>query len=349
MKVLLTGAAGFIGTAVAESLAGRGHEVVGIDAWIPQAHTSEWSEAERGVLRVDVRDARALAGLLVGVDVVCHQAAVVGVGVTPADLPLYASHNDFGTAVLLAAMAARGLDHFVLASSMVVYGDGRYMCGEHGIQPAAPRLPDDLASGDFEVGCPMCGSPMQFQLVDEDAPPSPRSGYAASKLAQENYVSAWSRQLPGTAIALRYHNVYGPGMPRDTPYSGVAAIFRSAIERGESPRVFEDGGQMRDFVHVRDVAEANALAVERVVEMPRATFTAYNVCSGQPVTIAEVAALVARQTGRDIMPVTTGEHRPGDVRHIVASPQRAADELGFRARVPPAEGLWEFATAPLRS
>ena len=154
----------------------------------------------------------------------------------------------------------------VLASSMVVYGEGRYACAEHGLRQPAPRAIDALDSGRFDNTCPDCGRPLDWQLVDEDARLDPRSSYAASKLAQEHYASTWARQAGGAAVALRYHNVYGPGMPRDTPYSGVAAMFRSSLERGESPRVFEDGGQMRDFVHVADVARANVLAIRAVGE-----------------------------------------------------------------------------------
>jgi len=348
MKVLVTGAGGFIGSAVAQTLTRRGHDVRGIDAWIPQAHGAA-PMADSEIQPVDVRDPDGLAPLLDGVDVVCHQAAMVGAGVTVADLPLYASHNDLGTAVLLAAMASAGVDRLVLASSMVVYGDGAFRCAVHGAQPSRARRREALDAGDFEVGCPVCGAPMQWRLVDEDAPLTPRSSYAASKLAQEHYAAAWGRQLPGSTVTLRYHNVYGSGMPRDTPYSGVAAIFRSAIEKGESPRVFEDGAQMRDFVHVTDVAEANALAVERVAEAVPDSFSAYNVCSGQPISIADVAAMLARGAASEIVPTTTGQYRAGDVRHIVASPERAAAELGFNAAVSPARGLAEFATAPLRA
>jgi dTDP-L-rhamnose 4-epimerase len=299
-----------------------------------------------------VRDAAAVGKKLGGVDVVCHQAAMVGAGVNPADLPLFASHNDFGTAVLLAEMAARGVRRLVLASSMVVYGDGRYSCPMDGPQPPQPRAVADLQAGRFDVGCPRCGQPMRWELVDEDAPLRPLSSYAASKAAQEHYATAWARQMPGSVVALRYHNVYGPGMPRDTPYSGVAAIFRSAVERGEAPRVFEDGGQMRDFVHVQDVARANALAVERIGGEPPGAFAAYNICSGRPVSIADVAVAVASGTSRTGVgqpaPVTIGAFRPGDVRHVVASPSRAESELGFAAEVEPAAGLAAFATAPLR-
>ncbi len=349
MRVLLTGAAGFIGGAIRHRLETSGHDVVGMDAYLPQAHGAAADPVD-DVLRADIRDAESLVELLAGVDVVCHQAAMVGAGVTPADLPLYAGHNDLGTAVLLAAMAGLGIDRLVLASSMVVYGDGRYTCRDHGNQPATARGLEALRGGRFEVGCPVCGEAMAWTLVDEDARLAPRSSYAASKLAQEHYGLAWARQLPGSVVALRYHNVYGPGMPRDTPYSGVAAMFRSSLERGEAPTVFEDGGQMRDFVHVDDVALANLKAIERVGRLDGDTFEAFNVCSGEPVRILDVAKAIAAGTGRaDVIPRVTGEFRSGDVRHIVASPQRAREVLGFTAEVQPDEGLRAFATAPLRS
>lgn len=172
----------------------------------------------------------------------------------------------------------------------------------------------------------------------------PRSLYAASKMAQEHYAAAWAAATGAAATALRYHNVYGDRMPRDTPYSGVAAIFRSALERGESPRVFEDGRQMRDFVHVRDVAAANVAAVEASL----AGFVPVNIASGAPITIGEVAAVLADACGGK-PPVVTGEFRAGDVRHIVASAERAREELGFTAAIDPRVGLAEFASAPLRA
>ena len=349
MRVLLTGAAGFIGTAIAAQLDEAGHEVVGVDLMLSSAHGS--TTPPEGVHQLDVREAGspAWAEMLRGVDVVCHQAALVGAGVRVGDLPAYASHNDVGTAALLAAMHEAAVDRLVLASSMVVYGEGRYTCAEHGDQLPPVRSVAVLESGDFENHCPACARPLGWSLVPEDARLDPRSSYAASKLAQEHYTSSWVRQAGAGAVALRYHNVYGPGMPRDTPYSGVAAMFRSSLERGERPQVYEDGGQVRDFVHVADVARANVLALEQVVAEPVPRFAAYNVCSGQPMTILDVARRVAAGTGRDLEPEVTGGFRPGDVRHVVASPALAASELGFTAAVDPDDGLRDFATAPLRT
>jgi dTDP-L-rhamnose 4-epimerase len=226
---------------------------------------------------------------------------------------------------------------------MVVYGQGRFECSEHGLVDPLPRTRSDLGAGVFEHRCPRCGEPVRWRLVDEDAPLRPRSLYAASKTAQEHYALAWAESTGGSVVALRYHNVYGPGMPRDTPYSGVAAIFRSEIEAGDVPRVFEDGGQMRDFVHVDDIAAANVAAVDANL----AGFSAFNVCSGRPISILEMATELCETRG-DVLPLVTGQYRSGDVRHIVADSTRAAEVLGFRAAVDPRDGLREFAYAPLR-
>lgn len=343
MRIMLTGAAGFIGSHVRRELSDAGHEVVAVDLMLPAAH-GPGAPVPDGVLRVDVRDRRDIEPLLRGVDVVCHQAAVVGAGVSVADAPAYASHNDSGTAVLLAAMAEVGCRRLVLASSMVVYGEGRYRNARGEIVDVGLRDRADLECGRFEHRCAETDAALDWEPVPEHAPLRPRSLYAASKVAQEHYAAAWSAATGGVVTALRYHNVYGDDMPRDTPYSGVAAIFRSALEAGHRPRVFEDGGQLRDFVHVTDIAAANLAAVEH----PLPGFAALNVCSGQPITIGEVATVLARARG-GLPPVVTGEYRPGDVRHIVASPDAAQRMLGFSARVEPRKGLADFAFAPLRA
>jgi len=345
VRVLLTGSAGFIGAGVADQLARRGHEVVGVDAMIPQAHLPG-SRVPEGTRDVDVRDGEALEGLLTGVDVVCHQAAMVGNGVDAQDLPGFATHNDLGTAVLLAAMARVRVDRLVLASSMVVYGDGLYRCEVDGEVGPAARRTEDLEAGLFDPRCPHCERVLAWTTVSEQAPIRPRSSYAASKMAQEHFTGAWCTLQQGRAIALRYHNVYGPGMPADTPYAGVAAIFRSALERGEAPTVFEDGGQMRDFVHVSDVAAANVDALEQLADHA-VGLTAYNVCSGHPFSIGQMAEVVARaHDGPE--PVTDSRYRAADVRHVVADPTAASDGLGFVAAITPEHGLAQFATAPLR-
>ncbi|MEU2424995.1 NAD-dependent epimerase/dehydratase family protein [Streptomyces sp. NPDC007851] len=331
MRVLVTGGAGFIGSHVVEALTARGHEAVVFDV--------------RDDPGADVRSPAAVGQALAGVDAVCHQAAMVGLGAGFSDAAEYVSHNDLGTAVLLAGMTGAGVRHLVLAGSMVVYGEGRYECPRHGVVRPGPRAVADLDAGRFEPGCPVCGVELTPGLVREDAPVDPRNVYATTKLAQEHLAAAWARSTGGSAVSLRYHNVYGPRMPRDTPYAGVASFFRSALARGEAPRVFEDGGQRRDFVHVRDVASANATALE--ARPAPGTLTAYNTGSGEPHTVGEMARALAGAHGGPA-PVVTGEYRLGDVRHITADSARLRADLGWKPEVGFADGMAEFARAGMR-
>jgi dTDP-L-rhamnose 4-epimerase len=347
--VLLTGGAGFIGLHVARVLVDAGHEVRLLDSLHPAAHGPGGAPPSyldgRHLVVGDVRDRAVVDRALSGVDAVVHQAAMVGMGANIADLPEYVGCNDLGTAVLLAAMAHAGIHRLVLASSMVVYGEGAYRCAGHGPVRPAPREPADLRAGRFEPRCPRCGAELAPETVGEDARLEPRSVYAATKLAQEHLAGAWASATGARVVALRYHNVYGPGMPRDTPYSGVAAIFRSALEAGRPPRVFEDGGQRRDFIHVSDIAEANTRALHATAE--GSGLRAYNIASGRPTTVLAMATALAAAMGGPA-PVVTGEFRAGDVRHVVASPRHARDELGFTARIAMDAGIAEFAGAPLR-
>jgi dTDP-L-rhamnose 4-epimerase len=331
MRVLVTGGAGFIGSHVVEALRESGHEPVVYDV--------------RDDAGADVRDAEAVARALAGVDAVCHQAAMVGLGNGVADAADYVSRNDLGTAVLVAAMAEAGVRRLVLAGSMVVYGEGRYTCARHGVVRPGPRAVPDLDAGRFEPRCPACGEDLAPGLVGEDAPADPRNVYAATKLAQEHLAAAWARCTGGAAVSLRYHNVYGPRMPRDTPYAGVASFFRSALARGQAPRVFEDGRQRRDFVHVRDVAAANVAALE--ADAAPGVLTAYNTGSGAPRTVGEMARALAEACGGP-EPVVTGQYRLGDVRHITADSSRLRAELGWKPQVGFAEGMREFARAEPR-
>ncbi len=401
-RLLITGGAGFIGSAIVTAALNRGYSVRVLDSLRADVHgpvpgfspvpheergpgatTRPANRARHGVppgmdSRVDFRhgdvtDPTDVADALEGIDVVCHQAAKVGLGVDFADAPDYVHSNEVGTAVLLAGMAERGIRRLVLASSMVVYGEGSYRTIDGFTRPG-PRRAYDLDAGRFDPIDTATGQALEPVLVSETDPLDPRNVYASSKLGQEYLATAWARSTGGRVAALRYHNVYGPGMPQNTPYAGVASLFRSAIERGEAPRVYEDGRQRRDFVHVRDIAAANiaalgytqpgfiartdasAPAAPPVSPGPASTeetadsgqFRAFNVGSGTVHTIGDMAtALAAASHGQ--APIVTGQYRLGDVRHITASSKRLQQELGWAAEVSFEAGMREFATAPLRA
>jgi dTDP-L-rhamnose 4-epimerase len=347
--ILVTGGAGFIGSHIVDALLADGHDVRVLDAVLASAHRAP-PEANPGAefITGDLRDPATVAAALEGVDAVCHQGAMVGLGVDLLDMPDYVAHNDLGTAVLLAELArARFSGRFVLASSMVVYGEGRYRCPEHGLVPAPPRSAEALSAGEFGVFCRECATALEPESIPEDAPLDPRNVYAATKLHQEHLAFSFSRETGVPVTALRYHNVYGPRMPRDTPYAGVASIFRSSLAGGEAPRVFEDGGQLRDFIHVHDVAHANLAALTA----PEPVSGAFNVATGHPHSVLDMATALADAFGGGpgLAPVVTGGYRLGDVRHVFASAELAREQLGFSAEIPFDAGMAEFAAAPLRA
>jgi dTDP-L-rhamnose 4-epimerase len=347
-RVLVTGGAGFIGSHLVDLLVAEGREVRVLDCFHPAAHSRrpDYLNPAAELIEGDLTDPDVAAAAVEGVDAVSHQAAMVGLGLDFTEVGDYVGANDLATARLLAALARADFrGPLVLASSMVVYGEGRYRCPRHGEVRPAPRDPADLEAGRFEAPCPRCGLALEPASIDEDAPTDPRSVYAATKLHQEHLCALFARENSGVDVTmLRYHNVYGPRMPRDTPYAGVASIFRSAIAAGREPRVFEDGAQLRDFIHVADVARANLAALGR-----RGAPGAFNVATGTPRPILAVAEQLSDAAGADApRPRVTGEFRLGDVRHVFADPGRAREELGFEAAIDLATGMAEFATADLR-
>ena len=350
LRVLVTGGAGFIGTNVVSQLVARGHPTTVLDSLRADVHPDGGQAARARLHEIaarssapgqavdltvgDARDLDVVTRLCREVDVVVHLAAKVGLGLDIDDIDDYVSSNDLGTATVLRAAARAGVARFVQASSMVVYGEGHYTCVDHGVVPPAPRTREWLEQGRFDPPCPVCAEPLVAGLVAEDASLDPRNTYAVTKVAQELLASVWSRETGASAVSLRLHNVYGPHMPQNTPYAGVAAIFSSALDRGEAPRVFEDGGQRRDFVHVSDVGAAFAVATEADTRGHRA----YNVGSGVVHTVGDLAQALSRaRSGPE--PVVTGQFRLGDVRHVTASSARIAEELGWRATVSLEEGV----------
>ena len=357
-RVLVTGGAGFIGSHIVDELVASGVDVTVLDSLDPAAHAARPDYLNPGVryLFDDCRSAESWQRALDGVDAVCHQAGKVGLGVDFGDVDSYVAHNDTGWAMGLRAMHDnRFSGRVVLASSMVVYGEGRYRCAEHGVMVPGPRNVESLAAGRFEPPCPMCGSSLIGEEIPETAPLDPRNVYAATKLHQEHLLWAFAREHDVRAVALRYHNVYGPRMPRDTPYAGVASIFRSALAQGVAPQVTEDGRQRRNFVHVRDVAHANVCALlnDSVSPSQGLGHAVFNIASEQSRTVGEMACSLAAafgvEEGQPMWPVVNGKYRLGDVRHVFAATRSAADELGYRSSIGFDAGMAEFATSSLRA
>jgi dTDP-L-rhamnose 4-epimerase len=347
VKVVVTGGAGFIGSHVVDELVAAGCDVAVVDILHGWAHTSDPSYIPGSARfeRVDLRDEEVLRVIVADADAVSHQASVVGLESSFADAREYVDHNALGTASLLSALHHTGFTGpLVLGSSMVVYGEGAYECREHGRVRPGPRTRRALDRGEFEPVCGSCGESLRPIAITENERLEPRNVYAATKLHQEHLAAIFGREHGVAVCALRYHNVYGPRMPADTPYAGVASIFRNAIVAGRPPEVFEDGGQMRDFIHVRDVARANFLALSSRVS------GTFNIATGEPHSIGELAtALVEVSPGSPREPVTLGRYRLGDVRHVFASPDRARRELGFTADISFEVGMREFAHEPLRA
>ena len=297
MRVLVTGGAGFIGSHIVDQLVATDHDVIVVDCLHPAAHRGlpdnldprveyHWNDVKDLDSVTDSRAAptpcatkpRWSASVSTS-----PTSPTTSPRTTSEPQPCYAALHDL-------ALAGR----LVLASSMVVYGEGMSRCAEHGVVRPPPRAAEALDRGQFEPTCPQCGHALVPVSVPEDAPLDPRNVYAATKLHQEHLCNAFAREHADvTVTALRYHNVYGPRMPRNTPYAGVASLFRSALERGESPQVYEDGGQLRDFIHVRDIARANLLALTKE-GAPGAVF---NVATGMPRTVLDMAEALAHAFG----------------------------------------------------
>ncbi|MGQ0615458.1 MAG: NAD-dependent epimerase/dehydratase family protein [Acidimicrobiia bacterium] len=336
MRVLVTGGAGFIGSHIVDTLVAGGHDVVVLDRVAVERD-------DVTAITGELNDPDVCLAAATGAGAVCHQAARVGLGVDFGDVGGYVADNDAGTASLLHALhRVRFRGRLVLASSMVVYGEGRYRCPDHGRVRPLPRASVDLGAGLFEPRCPACRTGLDWEPVSEDDPIDPRNVYAATKAHQEHLCAAFGREHDVPVTALRYHNVYGRRMPRGTPYAGVAAVFCDALGQGIAPRVFEDGAQARDFVHVGDVARANLLALTTDAPFDGAL----NVASGQARTVLDMAVALADAFGPAApRPTVVGGYRLGDVRHVVASPERAAQVIGFRARIGFSDGMRELAAA----
>ena len=342
-KILVTGGAGFIGSYLVDALVDNGHDVRVFDNLEPQVHGArrqvpEYLNPAAELVIGDVRDRSALKDALEGVDVVFHYAAAVGVGQSMYQIRRYVEANTLGGATLLDILANErlGVRKLVVASSMSIYGEGKYECGKCGVGYPQLRQDDQLRERKWEMLCPSCGGEMQPLPTDEDKPLFPTSIYAVTKRDHEEMFLCFGRAYGIPTVALRLFNVYGPRQALSNPYTGVAAIFSSRLLNGQPPVIYEDGLQSRDFVHVGDVVRASLLAMER----DEADYEVFNVGTGRSLTILAIARmLIDSLADGEIEPQVVGKYRRGDIRHCFADIAKIGDRLGFAPRVSFEEGV----------
>jgi dTDP-L-rhamnose 4-epimerase len=338
-RILVTGGAGFIGSHVVDRLVARGRDVRVLDALEPQVHGAGLGHRNREAEYVigSVVDPHLVDEALEGVEAVVHLAAQVGVGQSMYDLTRYVSDNCLGTAVLLEAIAERRdrVSTLVVASSMSIYGEGRYSCNTCGVDDTeVTRHREDLAAKRWEPRCAQCGSDARPLPTPEEKRLNCNSVYAVTKRDQEEMCLVLGRAYGIRSVALRFFNVYGPRQSLSNPYTGVAAIFAGRLMNSRQPVVFEDGLQSRDFVHVTDIAHAVAQAVEGDVDG-----APLNIGTGVPTTVLDVARVLAELLDVPGEPEIDGRFRTGDIRHCYADISAARDHLGYQPTVAFADGM----------
>ncbi len=339
MKILVTGGAGFIGSHLVDALVLEGHQVIVLDNFDPQVHEGkkpDYLNPKVEYVEGDVRDREALRKVLKGVDLVYHEAAAVGVGQSMYEIEKYVSANCLGTSILLDVIVNDKipLKKFIVASSMSIYGEGQYRTEDgRAIYPTL-REEAQMAAGDWEMRDPDTGKLAKQDLTPESKPLMPTSVYAVSKRDQEELCLSVGRSYKIPTVALRYFNVYGPRQALSNPYTGVCAIFSARIKNGNSPLVYEDGAQTRDFVNVQDIVQANLIAMKN----PGADYQALNVGTGQATSIAQIGVILAELYGADVKPQIAEQFRAGDIRHCVADASKLT-ALGFKPTTTLKEGL----------
>ena len=350
MDILVTGGAGFIGSHVVDLLLEAGHDVTVVDNLDPQVHGADTNtprnlahhlgSSRLQFVRGDIRDIELMRTLVAQTGNVVHLAAAVGVGQSMYSPAYYADVNVNGQAVLMEAMVAhaRSIRRFVVASSMSIYGEGAYVCAEHGSVPVSIRPEAQLQHGEWEPLCPQCGKPLHAALTNEVKPLLPTSIYAITKKTQEEMALCFGAAYGIPSVALRFFNVYGSRQALSNPYTGVAAIFSSRLLNGEAPLLFEDGMQSRDFIHVHDVARA----VVRAAEKEQVPTAALNVCSGRAMAVGDLARGLAAALNESVAPKLIGRYRVGDIRHCIGDPRAAKQLLGFTADMDLDAGLTEL-------
>ncbi len=344
LNILVTGGAGFIGSHLVDKLVDEGHTVRILDSIVEQVHGGKVPEhlnSQAEFIRADMCDAEAVSRALDGIDVVYHKAAEVGVGQSMYEIVRYVKANDLGTAVLLEEMIKRPkqFKKLIVASSMSIYGEGAYYCdGCDEKKTPFLRSNEQLASHAWDFKCEQCEGELTPIGTAEDKPLFPTSVYAVTKQDQEQYCLSIGRAYSIPTVVFRYFNVYGTRQALSNPYTGVCAIFSSRLLNDQSPMVFEDGEQSRDFIHVSDIVQANLLALET----DKADYQTMNIGTGRSITVKQMAKLLAEGLGKNIEPEMVGKYREGDIRHCVADITKATNLLGYRPKMGLEDGLAEL-------
>ncbi len=343
MKILVTGGAGFIGSHLVDRLVQMGHDVTVLDVIEKQVHTHgrpEYLNRKAKYIIGDIRDRRKLSESIKGTEVISHQAAAVGVGQSMYQIEKYVDVNSLGTAALLDFLVNGKHDvrKFIVASSMSIYGEGSYICEGCGMVYPDIRDKSQMERHEWEMRCNKCGRKASPLPTDEEKPLKPTSVYATTKRSQEELCLNVGRSYGIPTVSLRYFNVYGPRQSLSNPYTGVCAIFSSRIKNGKPPLIFEDGLQSRDFVNVRDIVQANILAMEK----KKADYNYYNVGTGVQKTILDVANTLIKLYGMGVKPRVSSRFRAGDIRHCFSDIRKISDDLGYRPSVTFEDGMKEL-------
>lgn len=343
-KILITGGAGFIGSHLAQELATSGYDVRILDNFSPQVHGDtkclpEAITSDVELIEGDVRSERDLARALDGVDVVYHFAASVGVGQSMYEIHSYVDNNNRGTAVLMQLLTRRPIQKLIVASSMSIYGEGLYEARDGSMRAELRRDLARLKGHEWEPA-DWDGSELRPVATPENKKPDLASIYALTKYDQERMCMIAGEAYGIPTVGLRFFNVYGRGQALSNPYTGVMAIFASRLLNDQPPMIFEDGNQMRDFVHVSDVAKACRLALESSA----GDGMVFNVGSGNRYTVREIAQQMAKVLGKEhIQPEITQRYRVGDIRHCFADISLARNVLGFQPSVTLGDGMTDLA------
>lgn len=344
-NVLVTGGAGFIGSHLVDALVRQGCRVRVMDSLDPQVHGKrgrwpKYRNSDAEYVCGDVRDAGTVARVLRGINVVYHQAAAVGVGQSMYEIERYTSVNTLGAAVLLEAILKRRayIRKMIVASSMSIYGEGRYECPRCGSIAPELRPHPQLVRKEWEMKCPSCRRVATPSPTDEKKPLFPTSVYAVTKRDHEELFLSVGRAYHIPTVALRYFNVYGIRQSLSNPYTGVAAIFSSRILNRNAPLIYEDGNQLRDFVHVSDIVQANLLALQK----KEADYEMFNVGTSRPTSVLQVAQMLGRLLDFQTPPTIVSKFREGDIRHCFADITKISKRLGYRPVTTFAAGLKEL-------